>query len=160
MKPIFKSASALVITIISSSAALGNERITVKMDESAVLNISGEPGSVVIGNPSIADATALGSKILLHGRSYGSTNLIILDPTGKELVSFDLTVVIGSNDNVALFKAGDRFSYVCAPLCQVGMQVGDQPGHLNNQLTGNGGKIKLATGESSAQTPPPKVPVQ
>jgi Pilus formation protein N terminal region len=160
MKLICTTVGALAVALISSSGAFAAERISVKMDESAILNISGEPGTIVIGNPSIADATVLGSKILLHGRSYGATNMIILDTTGKELVSFDLTVVVGSNDNVALFKAGDRFSYVCAPLCQVSMQVGDDTGYTATQIELNGGKIKLATGQSSAQTPPPKTPVQ
>ena len=160
MKPICKTVSVLAMVFLSSSAAFAAERMTVKMDESVLLNISGQPGSVVIGNPSIADATALGTKVLLHGRSYGTTNLIILDPEGKELVSFDLTVVVGSNDNVALFKNGDRFSYVCAPLCQVSMQIGDNGDYTAAQIELNGGKIKLATGQSSAQTPPPKAPAQ
>jgi hypothetical protein len=160
MKPFFTTVSAFAIAIVSSCVAHGNERITVKMDESMILNFAGEAGSVVIGNPSIADATSLGSKILLHGRSYGSTNLIVLDSNGKELISFDLTVVVGSNDAVALFKDGNRYSYVCAPLCQVSTQVGDQKGFTDMQLDGNSGKIKLATGQESAQTPPPKIPVQ
>jgi hypothetical protein len=160
MKPIYTTIGMLAIVLLSSSATLATERMTVKMDESVLLNISGQPGSVVIGNPSIADATALGSKVLLHGRSYGSTNLIILDSAGKEIVSFDLTVVVGSNDNIALFKNGERFSYVCAPLCQASMQIGDNGDYTAQQLELNGGKIKLATGQSSAQTPPPKTPAQ
>jgi hypothetical protein len=160
MKFIYPTVGMLAIVLLSSSATLAKERMTVKMDESVLLNISGQPGSVVIGNPSIADATALGSKVLLHGRSYGTTNLIILDSAGREIVSFDLTVIVGSNDNIALFKNAERFSYVCAPLCQVSMQIGDNGNYTAQQLELNGGKIKLATGQSSAQTPPPKTPAQ
>jgi hypothetical protein len=45
-------------------------------------------------------------------------------------------------------------------LCQVSMQIGDNGNYTAQQLELNGGKIKLATGQSSAQTPPPKTPAQ
>jgi hypothetical protein len=163
MKPICKTVGALAMVLFSSSTIFAAEKVehmTVKMDETVLLNVSGAPGSVVIGNPSIADATAHGSKIFIHGRSYGSTNLTILDVDGKQLVSFDVSVEVGSSDNVAIFRAAERYSYVCAPLCQASMQIGDNADYTKTIVELNGAKIKLATGQSSAQSPSPPAPAQ
>jgi Flp pilus assembly secretin CpaC len=160
MKSFQTTVSALALVFLSFSGALAEERVVVKMDETLLLDVAGAPGAVVIGNPSIADATAHGSKIFLHGRSYGSTNITVLDEDGKKITAFDITVQVGSNDNVAMFKAGSRYSYVCAPLCQASMQVGDSNDFVNALITLNQKKIELATGKSSAQSASPPIPAQ
>ena len=50
------------------------------------------PGAIVIGNPSIADVSIQGQNIFIHGRSFGQTNLIILDLQGNQVANFDLMV--------------------------------------------------------------------
>jgi hypothetical protein len=160
MKLTFSTVSALAAAFLSSLPVFAAEKMTVKVDETMLLNVSGEPASVIIGNPSIVDATSQGTKILLHGRSFGSTNLTILDVNGKQLVAFEVSVQMNGSDNVALFKDGYRYSYVCAPLCQVGMAVGDDTNYVSSIMTLNGQKMQLATGSASAQSPSPKIPVQ
>jgi hypothetical protein len=160
MKSFRTTVSALALVLLSSSAVLAEERVVVKMDETLLLDVAGTPGAVVIGNPSIADATAHGSRIFLHGRSYGSTNITVLDEDGKKITAFDITVQIGSNDNVAVFKAGSRYSYVCASLCEASMKAGDEFDFVNNLITLNQKKIELATGKSSSQSASPPVPAQ
>src|SRR5437588_10133322 len=74
----------------------------------------GPPATVVVGNPNIADVTVQGNQLFVHGRNYGTTNLIVLDRQGKQVSSFDVTVMLGGPDNVSVYKAGHKFSYVCA----------------------------------------------
>jgi hypothetical protein len=160
MKPFRTTFSALALVLLSSSGVLAEERMVVKVDETLLLDVAGMPGAVVIGNPSIADATAHGSRIFLHGRTYGSTNVTVLDEDGKKIIAFDVTVQVGSNDNVAIFKAAERYSYVCAPLCQATVQVGDNVGFTDDMIKLNQKKIELATGKTSAQSASPPVPAQ
>ena len=149
--------SALTLAFFCNSAAFAAQEIIIKTDQTQLINVSGSPGTVVIGNPSIADATVHGDKIFVHGRSFGSTNLIILDQDGNQLASLDITVQLGGVNNVALYKAGIRYSYVCAPNCEATLQAGDQVDWFGDVAKMNSKKSDLATGKSSADSAPAPV---
>jgi len=65
--------------------------------------------------------------VVLMGRNYGVTNLIILDREGNQLAALDVTVQITDKNAVHVFKAGGRMSLACAPTCEQTLQVGDDP---------------------------------
>jgi hypothetical protein len=146
------TASALALAFFYTSAAIAAQELIIKTDQTQLIDVTGNPGAVVIGNPSIADATVHGSKIFVHGRAYGSTNLIILDQNGNQLASLDITVQQGGVNNLAIFKAGARFSYVCAPNCEPTLQSGDLPDWFGDIAKMDKTKTGAATGKSSADS--------
>ncbi len=152
LKLIRVTTGALTLALFCTSAAMAAQELIIKTDQTQLIDISGTPGAVVIGNPSIADATVHGNKIFVHGRAYGSTNLIILDQNGNHLYSFDVTVQQGGLNNLALYKAGARFSYVCAPNCEGTLQSGDQAGWFAEISKMDTKKTGIATGKSSADS--------
>ncbi len=95
------TSSALALAFLHTSASLAAQELIIKTDQTQLISISGNPGAVVIGNPSIADATVHGNKLFVHGRAYGSTNLIILDENGNQLSTLDITVQLGGENNLA-----------------------------------------------------------
>jgi hypothetical protein len=107
--------------------ALAANDVTIYTDQAKILQFTGRPGTIVVGNPSIADVTVQGERVVLMGRSYGVTNIIILDQDGKQLAALDVTVQITDKNAVHVFKAGGRMSLVCAPVCEQTLQVGDDP---------------------------------
>ncbi len=149
--------SALALAFLCSSPSLAAQELIIKTDQTQLLNVSGVPGAVVVGNPSIADATVHGNKIFVHGRAFGSTNLIILDQNGNQLVSLDITVQLGGENNLALYKAGARQTYVCAPTCEATLQSGDQVDWFGDIAKMDSKKSGAATGKASNDTaaPPP-----
>ena len=149
LKLLHVTTSALALAFLYTSAAFAAQELIIKTDQTQLINISGNPGAVVIGNPSIADATVHGDKIFVHGRAYGSTNLIILDQNGNQLASLDITVQLGGENNVALYKAGSRFSYVCAPTCEATLQSGDQVDWFGDISKMDAKKSGTATGKST-----------
>lgn len=151
------STSALALAFLFTSPSFAVQELIIKTDQTQLIDVSGNPGAVVIGNPSIADATVHANKIFIHGRSFGSTNLIILDQSGNQLVSLDITVQLGGENNLALYKAGNRYSYVCAPDCEATLQSGDQADWFGDIAKMDSKKSDLATGKSSgdAQATPP-----
>ena len=146
------TSSALALAFLHTSAALAAQELIIKTDQTQLISISGTPGAVVIGNPSIADATVHGDKIFVHGRAFGSTNLIILDENGNQLTALDITVQLGGQNNLALYKAGSRYSYVCAPTCEATLQSGDLPDWFADISKMDGKKSGTATGKSSADS--------
>jgi hypothetical protein len=107
--------------------ALAANDVIIYTDQAKILHLTGQPGTIVVGNPSIADVTVEGERVVLMGRSYGVTNIIILDHDGEQLAALDVTVQITDKNAVHVFKAGGRMSLVCAPVCEQTLQVGDDP---------------------------------
>jgi Pilus formation protein N terminal region len=126
--------------------------IVVNNDQAKMVSITGDPGTIVVGNPNIADVTLKGSNIFVHGRNYGSTNIIILDKDGHQMANLDVTVMLGGGHNINVFKAANKLSYACAPLCESTLQVGDVPGYFKDVVAEqNKTKGGLAEGESGSK---------
>jgi Flp pilus assembly secretin CpaC len=151
---------ALSLALLTSTSAFAAQELILLTDQTQLLSISGNPGTVVVGNPSIADATVHGSKIFVHGRGYGSTNLIILDQDGNQISSFDVTVQSGGNNTVAVYKAASRYSYICAPNCEAIVQVGDQKDWMGEIVQLNQKRNDWATGNASTPQAAPPTPAQ
>lgn len=146
--------SALALAFLCTSTSHAAQELIIKTDQTQLLDVSGSPGAVVIGNPSIADATVHGNKIFVHGRAFGSTNLIILDQNGNQLVALDITVQLGGENNVSLYKAGSRFTYVCAPACEATLQSGDQVDWFGDVAKMDTKKTGAATGKTTTEAQP------
>ncbi len=104
---------------LSVTGVVGAQAVDVKVfpDQAKLLTISGQPSTVVIGNPVYADVLVVGNKLLVQGRNYGSTNVIILDADGNQLASFDVVVAGRPKREIEVFKGGHRLTYICAPEC-------------------------------------------
>lgn len=120
------AATALICLAFAGSAEAASD-ITLKTDQAKIIHVSGQPGTIVVGNPNIADVTVQGEQVVLMGRNYGVTNIIILDREGNQLAALDVTVEITDKNAVHVFKAGYRMSLACAPVCEQTLQVGDDP---------------------------------
>lgn len=147
--------SVLALALFCSPAAIAAQELVIKTDQTQLIDVTGNPGTVVIGNPSIADATVQGNKIFVHGRAFGSTNLIILDQNGNQIAALDITVQLGGENNLAIYKAGVRYSYVCAPNCEATLQAGDQVDWFGDIVKMNNTKSAAASSRRSGEAAPP-----
>ncbi|HUQ36181.1 MAG TPA: pilus assembly protein N-terminal domain-containing protein [Aestuariivirga sp.] len=149
------TSSALALAFLHTSASLAAQELIIKTDQTQLISISGTPGTVVIGNPSIADVTVHGNRLFVHGRAYGSTNMIILDENGNQLTTLDVTVMLGGQNNLQIYKAGARYSYVCAPDCQGTLQSGDSVGFFGDISKMDAKKSGVAQGKASTEQEAP-----
>jgi hypothetical protein len=146
----YRRLSLIALTVASASllaSATGlAASIVVMADQAKLISVGGDVSTVVVGNPSIADATVQGSNIFVHGRSFGSTNLIVLDKQGSQIASLDVNVMLGGNSNVTVFRGGGKFSYVCDSLCESALEIGDKLDYFEAIEGETTKKIGLATG--------------
>lgn len=150
-------AIALGLPLMTGLSLADPQPLIVGVDQSKILNLSKSGDTIVIGNPSIADASMQGTRLFVHGRSFGTTNLIVMDSVGTELANYELTVQLGGRYNVSVFKAGDEYSFVCAPDCEAQMHVGDQKDWFkDNVFERNKDKINLATGQKPTEVNQPQ----
>ena len=145
------------LSAFATHAFAGAQPLIVSVDQSQIVSLNRPADTVVIGNPSIADASIQGLHLFVHGRSFGTTNIIVLDDKGAELGNYELTVQLGGRYNVSVFKAGEQYSYVCAPVCEAQMHAGDQYNWFKNWVfERDKDKITLATGQKPAEVNQPE----
>ena len=154
--PLYFTAAAFLA--LSAATVQAGQVLTVEADQSQLVILPSIPGSVVIGNPTISDATVEGTKMFIHGRSFGTTNIMVMDLDGNQVASFEVSVAHTTSNAVAIFKGGMRGSYNCAPLCESEMQIGDDPGFFKAANEQAKAKIELATGTDTAKSEAPPAP--
>jgi Flp pilus assembly secretin CpaC len=145
---------------LAAGPAIAAQPLVILSDQSQIITMARAPGTVVVGNPSIADVTIHGQQVFLHGRGYGTTNVIILDEAGAQLAEFEVTVQLGGGNDVATFKAGAQYSLVCAPDCEVSLHIGDQIDYYKAIANQTNTKIGLAMGQKAGESSTPAPPAQ
>ncbi len=151
----------LVIATCATLTVAQAESVILESDKTVMVNMADRPGTVVVGNPAIADVSINGKTIFLHGRGYGNTNVIVLDLKGMQLANFDVTTRQAQSDAVTVFAAGvpteavKRKSYVCSPTCEANLQIGDTIDQFKLISDSNKAKNELATGSKTAEAEAP-----
>ncbi len=133
----YKLIAAIVLSAGIVSAAPSNikaatvesekeKAVVVTVDQAKVFRISRPAATVIIGNPAIVDGTVEDAQTLvLTGRSFGVTNLIVLDAEGNPIV--DRTVVVRGHESntVRIYRRSSRETLACAPVCEPTLTIGD-----------------------------------
>ena len=122
-------AAAAVCSIQPGQADEHN--IKVLVDQASVLRLERPAAEIIVGNPSIADVAVQNSKtIVLTGKSYGETNLIVLDSSGKSLINRQVVVQEPRGGYVTVYRGTQRETLHCAPNCETPLVVGDAPDYF------------------------------
>jgi Flp pilus assembly secretin CpaC len=126
-------AFALGFLTIAPAAAETSDPISVKVNMARILRISAPAATVIIGNPGVADITIQDPQTLvLTGRSYGQTNLIVLDSAGNPVADTIVTVIQAQSDTVTVYMGTARQTLACQPVCQPTITLGDDNGFSSN----------------------------
>jgi hypothetical protein len=137
-------ATALFVLSVFAAPAPAQD-IKVGIDEAHLLRLDSPGSEIIMGNPSIADvAVQSGRLLVLTGKSFGVTNLIVLDQEGREILSRKVTVGFDPTRIVTLTKRSAQMSYTCAPECKPVLMPGDHIDHFENILKATRGKAALA----------------
>jgi hypothetical protein len=121
----------LVLAMAGAQNAVADEPLAVMIDHAKVMHISKPADIVIIGNPGIADATIQDKQtLIITGRSFGSTNLIVLDADGKAIAEETISVTPSEDNVVTVYRTVDkrltRQTYSCTPRCAPTLALGDE----------------------------------
>ena len=120
-----RSALSAGMMLLLTEPLLAGPSITVGADHATIVSVAGTPSAVVVGNPLFADVLVQRGVIIVHGRNFGATNVIVLDIDGNQLASFDVNVTNAGERTVSVYKAGQAWSSVCAPMCEYTLSTGE-----------------------------------
>lgn len=136
---------------VSTAAASPAETLIVEVDRAALLRLSSPAATIILGNPAIADALVKDSRmIVVTGKSYGSTNLIVLDGEGHTVEEVTLHVRAANDGIVTVQRGTSRVSLSCAPTCERTLAVGDTPDSYNELSSQIQNRISLSQGQAGA----------
>ncbi|MCB1439574.1 MAG: pilus assembly protein N-terminal domain-containing protein [Nitratireductor sp.] len=109
-----------------------SEPVIVTVDRAKVFRISRPAATVIIGNPAIADATIEDEvTLVLTGRAFGVTNMIVLDQNGDPVVDETIVVRGHETNTVRIYRRSERETVACAPVCEPTLTIGDNPEAFN-----------------------------
>jgi hypothetical protein len=146
--------SALAMALLASTytlatPAVADERaIRVVMDYARLVRLPEGAQTVVIGNPLVADVSMIkGNQLfVITGKSFGTTNLVVLDRSGQQ-VGESIVTVVPSNDKVLVQRGSHRESLSCNPKCVPAIELADDVTYAQTVI----GAAKAHDGAMSAK---------
>ncbi len=125
------AAMTMVLAALSSATVVQAQDegiLRVYMNSARVLKLDRPVSKVIVGNAEVADATVADARtIVLTGRSYGTTNLVLLDADGNAIVDERILVSIDEASTVRVFKSTARTVLSCTPNCEEHATTGATP---------------------------------
>lgn len=110
--------SALVLSLAPMNA-FASDTISVFMNHARILKFDAPVSSVIIGNSEVADVTVGDpTTVILTAKSYGTTNLVILDKEGDAIIDKRVVVSVDEENSVRVFRQVDRSVLSCSPICE------------------------------------------
>jgi Pilus formation protein N terminal region len=136
----------LLVASVLPHFALAAETLGIVLDQATLMKLPEKVSTIVIGNPLIADvAVQSGGLVVVTGKGYGSTNLIVLDRQGAVLMERTIVVRGADANTVAVFRGVERETYSCTPLCERRITLGDSGAYF----TGTLGQTDIRNSQSS-----------
>ncbi|HRD46591.1 MAG TPA: pilus assembly protein N-terminal domain-containing protein [Caulobacter sp.] len=142
--------ATLLVLFVALPAAAQN--MPIRIDQAARLVLSGSARDVIIGNPAVADVTVLdGRTLVVTGKGYGITNLIVVDGRGRTILDRQIIVSASDDGRVTMYRGPDLYNYACAPRCERTPMPGEKDTTYQQAISPFTTSVQRASGAASAQ---------
>ena len=122
---------AIAATGARANEPIRNDDIIVRFDQSQLVKLPRTIAEVIVGNPSIADVSVHSSNTLvLTGKGFGLTNLIVLDADRNVISEQRILVQRDEYKTVNVTRGVARQTLNCAPNCNPTVTIGDEPAYF------------------------------
>jgi Flp pilus assembly secretin CpaC len=139
-------ATALVAVALAGEALAGEMQVA--LDQSRPIQLPSSASGVVIGNPTVAGVSVQNDRLLfVTGRSYGSTNLIVVGRNGRPIYEARVTVIPDENNVVMVTRGAATQRFDCNPLCRRRPDISDDQqsfSQTNEQINARSGQASGA----------------
>jgi len=125
----------IAVAAIMGCARAQEKTIYIDLDYARIVRLPEGAQTLIIGNPLIADVTMLKNSrmMVVTGKSFGTTNLIIFDDSGSQ-VGESMITVVQPNDKLVVMRGPHRESYWCNPDCAPAVDLGDDHAFMGETI--------------------------
>jgi hypothetical protein len=135
LRPLYWLAVILAVATIASRAK-AEQPLIVDFDQAKIIKVPDRAATVVVGDPFIADALIQpGGLIVITGKSFGDTNIVVLDKSGAVINEQAVRVRGPLEPTVVVYRGINRETYSCSPGCQPHVTPGDEINYFSNNMT-------------------------
>ena len=119
--PILRGAAlALACALLTAATpASASEGIQIQTNQARIVKLPQPADTVIIGNPEIADVAVQDDRtIVLTGKGFGVTNLVVLAKDGTAIVDQQITVSRQTVTTLRVYRRADIQTLSCTPMCE------------------------------------------
>ncbi len=110
---------ALLFASVMSTPVHAGAGIEVTMNQAKIVKLARNADTIIIGNPDIADASVQdASTVVLTGKGFGVTNMVVLDEQGTPIIDEQITVSRATAASVRIYRRADVQTLSCTPYCE------------------------------------------
>lgn len=110
---------AATLAVAATTATAAEPGIEVVMNQAKIVKLARPADTIVVGNPAIADAAVQdASTIVLTGKGFGVTNLVVMDAQGAPIVDEQVYVTRQDDRSVRIYRRSEVQTLSCTPLCE------------------------------------------
>lgn len=112
------AAGLFLAAAVPGVASAQSQALNVEIDQSARIQLRGQAGSVIVGNPQIADVTVVDANTLfVTGKGYGVTEVVVVDGLGRTLFQSQIVVAGGDVGRVRVWRGAQVTEMACSASC-------------------------------------------
>lgn len=117
--PLLIALGATALLAAPGLALAQSGRVSVEIDQAQRVQLRGPAGSVIVGNPEIADVTVVDANTLfITGKGYGVTDVVAVDQIGRTLFQSQVVVTAGDGaGRVRVWRGPQATEMACAASC-------------------------------------------
>ena len=113
------AAACLAGATIVGAPARAEGGIQLLMTQAKIVKLARPADTIVVGNPDIADASVQdATTIILTGKGFGVTNLVVMDETGAPIVDEQIFVSRQDARSVRIYRRSEVQTLSCTPYCE------------------------------------------
>lgn len=134
------SRSALLIAALFAVAAplaaqAQSAPLNVEIDQATRVPLRAAAGSVIVGNPQIADVTVVDSNTLyITGKGYGVTEVVAVDAIGRTVFQRQIVVSDGAGaGRVRMWRGAQSTEMACGSSCSASVRGSSGPASGGSQ---------------------------
>jgi len=117
-------ALALVAIALAPAPASADTGIHVIMNQARILRLARPADTVVVGDPAIADAVVKDARtVILTGKGFGMTNIVILDADGSPIVDDQVMVSRSVANTTRVYRRAFVQTLSCTPYCETAQKT-------------------------------------
>lgn len=118
LKPILPVALAGVLSLLAAAATAAGQRTVIEKNHVIRVSLSAPAGSVIVGNPDIADVNIVDSRtIYILGKGFGSSAVTVTGRDGKALFDGEVVVTSAQKGGITVYKGLKPSLMVCSNIC-------------------------------------------